>query len=772
MESSHWYPGKNIDKLRRRFKNQVPVHTRAAERLTHSTQNDHSGQPIEKDLDSKEETLQAVLAKHREEEGLLDKMKRTAPRPLMALKRHVTTKRTLNQHTAHAALRSASLRVSLLRGLCLQARRPYVELAVEGFEHRSPTAKGDNPDWTNCVSSDDREKIENDLAVCGVDEDHASYIFNVTDLTGNLTVLLYDDYNLHAGECIGRIIVPIASLLAINGEKSESVERDSDHQDQLSGYSLSFIGSALSGVKDAADQLFSREKGAKCRSKNWYRVFPPASIGRNAQKKSQKGTLPNVENTGTTIDKVKESATKDSSADSECSESRMGETDNESKRKQRESTEGVAVSEMSLVAKVNGKFLNGVPGVPGSAMIRPSRPLGFLELEIELTLHRSVAEAYLMVPPWQVQRQLKERQRGKNDKNTDHDENVEQVIEELDVAVLKRNIYRLRRIFKDPTAGLIFSSPLLFDVVEAGSTKHSFHTSTEKHDTNIKIKVNEGLRENKEVEVQLIKKPAVFWRIFLLLPLLLHSCFSMRLAEVPLWIFFLVVLHGYLVLRLRRRVAYSTAGSVINNVTHGQSQSKNMSLMPVEIENRTMWQPSGIAPSTMPSWVKVFEDELGPSMVPTTPFGKIRALKNQLGQLQVVLGIVSSIFERSANAWNWEDPVVTKLAVLGLGTACIVASLALALLPVRQICFIICAVPLLHPILLPVQASDSMLKATKEDEAARNKKSCTVNISNRIPDAQDVAHRHICSMLPIKEGEMRVQIERRGSVGPHLMSRN
>ena len=115
---------------------------------------------------------------------------------------------------------------------------------------------------------------------------------------------------------------------------------------------------------------------------------------------------------------------------------------------------------------------------------------------------------------------------------------------------------------------------------------------------------------------------------------------------------------------------------------------------------------------------------------------------------------------------------MTKLAVLGLGTACIVASLALALLPVRQICFIICAVPLLHPILLPVQASDSMLKATKEDEAARNKKSCTVNISNRIPDAQDVAHRHICSMLPIKEGEMRVQIERRGSVGPHLMSRN
>ena len=155
MDSGGWYPGKNIDKLRQRVRRSKEddelsrMHsiiaadgaggeeqeeeqheeegtakegylgkylTKAAQRLTRdvggskadaTSGNEEEDGEEEEDIDDDEAHVRAALARAKEDGGVLGKMKRSVPRPLLALKRRVVHKRGLRQQR-WAKLRSVS----------------------------------------------------------------------------------------------------------------------------------------------------------------------------------------------------------------------------------------------------------------------------------------------------------------------------------------------------------------------------------------------------------------------------------------------------------------------------------------------------------------------------------------------------------------------------------------------------------------------------------------------------------------------------------------
>ena len=116
----------------------------------------------------------------------------------------------------------------------------HTELCVDGFEHRSSTKRGSNPDWRvkkagktdqetpksseqSTVDQDDEDEQDNidsvgtgrvDLGDSNHGKDGGggggsgrgeSFVFNVWDLSAssNVTVLLFDDYDVRRDKCTG-----------------------------------------------------------------------------------------------------------------------------------------------------------------------------------------------------------------------------------------------------------------------------------------------------------------------------------------------------------------------------------------------------------------------------------------------------------------------------------------------------------------------------------------------------------------------------------------
>ena len=199
---------------------------------------------------------------------------------------------------AHAA----QLQVSLLKGNALAAARPFfgecvvccaapassqrpasqtarqppssqtsnpcthAELMVEGVEARTKTGKGSSPEWPD-----------------------ATFTFEVSDVTANVTLMLFDDYNVDSRVPIGRVVVPLSTLL---------------------------------------DGFKTRPKQSA-----WFRLYPP----------------------------------------------------------------GVSDADAAL----NERFETGVAGFGGSAMVRPKQPLGFVQLELNLSLSIALPRAYMGAAPWE-----------------------------------------------------------------------------------------------------------------------------------------------------------------------------------------------------------------------------------------------------------------------------------------------------------------------------------------------------------------------------------
>ena len=361
-------------------------------------------------------------------------------------------------------------------------------------------------------------------------------------------------------------------------------------------------------------------------------------------------------------------------------------------------------------------------------MARPSKPLGFLQLEIELTLHRPVAAAYFSVPPRQLQLQQQQKQKqqqqhgqgqgqfrgapsdseGAGDGDAaesadqggssggggggDDRKKQDEAMEELDIKALKRNIARLKRFVNDPATGSMLTSPLLFNPPSSSSSSSRTGATTDYGNGDGNEDGGGGGGDDDDddggdekdsqspPQSQGGKEPAVAWRLGLLLPLLYRACFTMRAAEAPLWLFALVALHGFLVMRHRttqRASSSSSSSSSSNSGKTGMKKSRSgaaaaataassshtaaSTTNATNATNATMTMTSAglLREEVPPEWLLVFEDELGPSTVPRGPIGKIKMLKKVMGGLQRGTGLAASALERAAHAWTWEDRVAT-----------------------------------------------------------------------------------------------------------------
>eukprot|EP00854_Cymbomonas_tetramitiformis_P029692 gene29692-37010_t len=79
------------------------------------------------------------------------------------------------------------------------------------------------------------------------------------------------------------------------------------------------------------------------------------------------------------------------------------------------------------------KFEEAVAGMPGSGMMKPKKPIGYLQIESELTLSSSVVQAYLRNAPFYD---------AVDDELESDAENKEG--DKFDPRILKRNISRLK----------------------------------------------------------------------------------------------------------------------------------------------------------------------------------------------------------------------------------------------------------------------------------------------------------------------------------------
>ena len=155
----------------------------------------------------------------------------------------------------------------------------------------------------------------------------------------------------------------------------------------------------------------------------------------------------------------------------------------------------------------------------------------------------------------------------------------------------------------------------------------------------------------------------------------------------------------------------------------------------------------------------VWEDEIEEDL---SLLERLVKMELMIQELPLLLDKLASAIERTGNALNGTDPLVTTIFIATVIVTCGMSALFLAYASTGLFIWLITV-----PGLMSLRFNASQGNGYKDDASRNTKESPIQNFLSRIPDAQEAAHRFIASSpLPHRHGPRRPHAQPTGAARP------